>query len=57
MPIFLTQLFSFEAFAQNQIETWIPNPKTFDYLQFWSRNDVALNMPVLDHTDLKRKKR
>lgn len=34
----------------------MPNPKTFDYLQFWSRNDVALNMPVLDHTDLKKKK-
>lgn len=35
----------------------MPNPKTFDYLQFWNRNDVALNMPVLDHTDLKKKKK
>lgn len=35
----------------------MPNPKTFDYLQFWTRNNVALNVPVLDHTGLKKKKK
>lgn len=43
-------------FAQNQKHLCLTQRPLNIYLQPWTRNNVALNVPVLDHTDLKKKK-